>query len=319
MNFITLNNGVSMPQLGLGTFLIPNEKLSSVIGDAYKLGYRQFDTAWKYNNEEAIAEALRHNGIKREEVFLTTKVTSMALTLGHYHYGKKSFLNIPNGKSIRSVIRESFKNLKTDYIDLFLIHYPYPETDKIWEVLLSMYQEGEIRAIGVSNFLQPHLETLIDKYGVIPAVNQIELSPLNTQKELIRFCQAKGIAVEAMATFSHFRSVEPRAEIMKNEDLLAIANTHNKSVVQVVLRWFMQQDIIAIPKTWYLPHLKENIDIFDFELSSDEMRIIDSMDKGRFLSYDPTGQYQGFFRDSKTKDTSTFKNRILDLLDRIRY
>lgn len=294
MKDIILNNGIRMPQIGLGTFLIPKEVLSQTIGKAYELGYRQFDTAWKYHNEKEIAQALKDNKIQRKDVFLTTKISAAALYFGKYKYGRRSILNIPNFRSIKDVIQESIDNLGSEYVDLFLIHYPYPESDKMWRALEDIYHEGRIRAIGVSNFLSPHLDALKDFSDIIPAVNQFEISPLNTQKSLIADCQARGIAVEAMSTFSHFRSVESRAEIIKHPKLNEIADSHGKSVVQVVLRWLLQQNIILIPKTWNFNHLKENISVFDFSLSEDEMRIIDSIDKGRFLNYNPLGQQQGF-------------------------
>lgn len=306
MQYVKLNNGIEMPQLGLGTFLIPEDELSQTIGEAYRLGYRQFDTAWKYRNEKAISQALKDNGIKRENVFLTTKISAASLYFGKYKYGRRSILNIPNFKSIKSVIQDSFDNLETDYIDLFLIHYPYPESDKMWKALVELYHEGKIRAIGVSNFLQPHIQALKDISDVIPAVNQFEISPLNTQKKLIDYCQDMGIAVEAMSTFSHFRSVQPREEIMKNDILNQIGKKYDKSVVQVVLRWLKQQNILMIPKTWDFNHLRENISIFDFALNDEEMALIDSMDKGKFLNYNPFGQQQGFVR--KYKDWQGFKD-----------
>lgn len=296
MNEVVLNNGVRMPQIGLGTFLIPKEILSETIGKAYELGYRQFDTAWKYHNEKEIAQALKDNGIDRKDVFLTTKISAAALHFGKYKYGRRSVLNIPNFRSIKDVIQESIDNLGTDYVDLFLIHYPYPESDRIWKILEKFYSNGVIRAIGVSNFLPPHLDAIWDISGIVPAVNQFEISPLNTQKELIAECQKRGIAVEAMSTFSHFRSVAPRKEILCDPNLLEIAEAHGRSVVQIVLRWMYQQNIILIPKTWDPNHLAENISIFDFSLTPEEMAIIDSMDKGRFLNYNPLGQQQGFVK-----------------------
>lgn len=324
MEMITLNNGVQMPQLGLGTFLIPNEEMTRTIGEAYELGYRQFDTAWKYNNEKSICQALKDNGIKREDVFLTTKINAAALNRGQYKYGRRSIMNIPNGRTIKDVIQESFDNLGTDYVDLFLIHYPYPNADKMWRALEELYKAGRIRAIGVSNFLQPHIDALAEISDIVPTVNQFEISPLNTQKGLIKYCHDKGIAPQAMSTFSHFRSVEPRKEIIESDVLLPIAAKYKKSVVQVVLRWMLQQGIIMIPKTWYLPHLKENISIFDFKLNEEEMKSIDSLDGGQFLNYNPFGQQQGFFR--RVRNREEFKewnekhpsNLLLDVIDRIR-
>lgn len=284
---IKLNNNILMPQIGLGTFLIPKDKLSDTINEAYNIGYRQFDTAWRYHNENDIAEALNNHGIARKDVFITTKVNADALYFFKYHYGKHRIFNIRNFKSIEKAVLESFDNLKTDYIDLFLVHWPWPMYLKMYQVLSRLYHEGRIRAIGVSNFTRAHIESLKDISDVIPAVNQFEISPLNTQKPLIDYCKSNGIAVEAMSTFSHYRSVEPRKEIFEDSSLMRIASSHGKSVVQVVLKWMLQQDIIIIPKTWNIKHLRENYNITDFQLSEDEMRTIDSLDTGKCLNYNP--------------------------------
>jgi diketogulonate reductase-like aldo/keto reductase len=287
MKTIKLNNGIEMPQQGLGTFLIPKENLSDTIGEAYRLGYRQFDTAWRYHNEREIAEALKANGINRKDVFITTKVNADALYRFGYYYGKHSILNIRNFKSIHAAIMESFENLETDYIDLFLVHWPWPMYRKMYKELTKLYHEGRIRAIGVSSFTPAHIESLKEISDVVPAVNQIEISPLNTQKATIQYCQQHGIAVEAMSTFSHFRSNKPRMEIINHPVLMQIAATHNKTVAQIVLRWLLQQDILLIPKTWDFTHLKENIDILDFVLTDEEIATIDSLDQGVCLNYNP--------------------------------
>lgn len=289
MRTLKLNNGIEVPQIGLGTFLIPKEELSRTIAQAYELGYRQFDTAWRYHNEKEIADALKENGIKREDVFITTKVNRDALYYKRYWTGKKSILNIRNFKSIARVIQESFDNLRTDYIDLFLVHWPYPLdlSMRMYEELTKLYHQGRIRAIGVCSSLPPHFEAYKDVSDVVPAVNQFEISPLNTQKKLIKYTQDLGVRVEAMSTFSHFRSNEPRKEILENDTIRTIAEVHGKSIAQVVLRWLIQQDIIIIPKTWDYSHLKENIEIEDFSLSEEEMKIIDSLDQGKFLNYHP--------------------------------
>lgn len=286
---LKLNNGVEIPQIGLGTFLIPKEKLSSVIAQAYELGYRQFDTAWRYNNEKEIGKVLKQNGIKREDVFITTKVNRDAFYVCPYRTGKGKILNIRNFKSVKKVILESFENLGTDYIDLFLVHWPYPMdlSMRMYEELTKFYHEGRIRAIGVCSSLPPVFEAYKDVSDVIPAVNQFEISPLNTQKQLIKYCHDKGIAVQAMSTFSHFRSNEPRKEILDNEKIRPIAELHGKTVAQVVLRWLIQQQIAIIPKTWNPDFMKQNIDIEEFVLSEEEMKTIDSLDKGKFLNYDP--------------------------------
>lgn len=289
MKEVVLNNGVSMPQVGLGTFLIPKENLSRTIAEAYEMGYRQFDTAWRYHNEAEIAKALKENGINRQDVFITTKINRDAFYINNYKVGKKRFFNIPNFRSVTGVVQESFNNLGTDYIDLFLIHWPYPMqlSQKMYAQLTRFYHEGRIRAIGVCSSLPPHFDAYKEVSDVVPAVNQFEISPLNTQKHLIKYCQENGIIVEAMSTFSHFRSTEPRAEILENEAITEIAVRYGKSNAQVILRWLIQQGIAVIPKTWDTKHLAENISLFDFDLSSVDMKKIDSLDRGKFLNYDP--------------------------------
>lgn len=288
MSNLILNNGVEMPQIGLGTFLIPIENLSETIKSAYDIGYRKFDTAWRYHNESEIASALKKHNIKREEIFLTTKVNADALYFHRYHGGKLSFLNI-KVRSIEKAIEMSFKNLGMDYVDLFLVHTPWPMYLKMYEALTKFYHQGRIRAIGVSSFLPPMIESLQEVSDVIPAVNQFEISPLNSQKNLIKYCQDRNIVVEAMSTFSHFRSNEPRLEIIENDSIRPIAEKYNKSIPQIILRWLIQQDIAIIPKTWNPIHLKENFDIQDFELTKEEMMAIDALDQGKFLNYNPYG------------------------------
>lgn len=290
---ILLNNGVEMPQVGLGTFLIPKENLSRTIAEAYEMGYRQFDTAWRYYNEADIAKALKENGINRQDVFITTKVNVDALYRFGYWYGKHRIFNIRNFKSVKTAIEESFNSLATDYVDLFLVHWPWPIYKKMYNELTKFYKEGRIRAIGVCSCLPPHLEALKEVSDITPAVNQFEISPLNSQKHLIKYCQEMGIAVEAMSTFSHYRSNEPRPEVLEHPAIRPIADKHHKSVAQVILRWLLQQNIAIIPKTWDSNHLRENISIFDFELTNDEMVVIDSLDKGKFLNYDPYTSFYG--------------------------
>jgi len=283
---IKLNNGVLMPQIGLGTFLIPKEELDRTIGEAYDLGYRQFDTAWRYHNEREIAQAFKNHGISRDDIFITTKLNVDALYFHRYHGGKLKHLNI-RIRSIKKAVELSFKNLGYDVIDLFLVHTPWPMYPEMYEALTDFYHKGRIRAIGVSSFLPPMIESLADVSDVIPAVNQFEVSPLNTQKNLIKWCQERDIAVEAMSVFSHFRSNEPRKEILENPVICEIAEEIGKSPAQVILRWLLQQNIVIIPKTWDYAHLKENISITQFTLSETQMMKIDELDKGKFLNYDP--------------------------------
>jgi diketogulonate reductase-like aldo/keto reductase len=292
MNYLRLNNGVEMPQVGLGTYLIPEQELEKTIVAAYDLGYRKFDTALRYHNEADIAKALKKHGINRNDVFITTKVSVDAFFKGGYRWDKK--INLWNFKTIKRAVQESFDNLDTDYIDLYLIHWamPIPWAQRVYKELARLNKEGRIRAIGVCTSLPPQFDALAEVSDVIPAVNQFEISPLNTQKSLIKWCQDKGIVAEAMSTFSHHRSNEPRPEILENPVLMRIAQLHQKSVAQVVLRWLLQQGISVIPKTWDEKYLAENIDLFDFELSVDEMAIIDGLNRGRFLNYNPYFAYK---------------------------
>lgn len=264
---IMLRNGVEMPQLGLDTSLIPAAKVTETIGNAYKLGYRLFDTC---GNERLIARALRENGIKREEVFITTKVDACSLYWGGYRHGN---FNIRKFRPIRSVVRESFNHLETDYVDLFLIHGACPIAKKVWLELSRLYCDRRIRAMGVSNFLQSHLEALAEYSDFKPTVNQFEISPLNTQKELIAYCHQRGIVV------SYCGLEEFSKELTENSLLKEIASRHNKSVNQIVFRWMQQQNIVMISKAWDKVHLEENISIFDFELSDEEMKGIGMLDE----------------------------------------
>ena len=287
MNYLRLNNGVEMPQIGLGTYLIPEQNLENTIATAFDLGYRKFDTALRYHNEACIAKALKKHGINRNDVFITTKINIDAFFIGGYRWNRK--VNFWNFKTIKRVVQESFNNLDTDYIDLFLIHWPLPipMTRLMYKELTRLYKEGRIRAIGVCSCLPPFFDAFAEVSDVIPAVNQFEISPLNTQKSFIKWCQDKGVVVEAMSTFSHTRSNKPRLEILENPILTRIAEFHHKTVAQVVLRWLLQQGISIIPKTWNIEYLSQNIDLFGFELSSDEMAIINGLDQGKFLNYNP--------------------------------
>ncbi len=287
MEYITLNNGIQMPQVGLGTFLIPRENVIDTIGMAYELGYRSFDTAWRYHNEDLIAKALKIHHIPREEVFITTKVSEDSLWMWEYYSsGWKRKLNFRT-RTVSGGIEDSFRNLKTDYIDLFLLHSAWPHFWDMWRILTDLYHKGRIRAIGVSNCLPIHIDSLKEVSDVLPAINQFEISPLNTQKKLISWCQKQNITCEAMSTFSHRRSSEPRMEIIDNPIIHQIAEKHGKSTVQVVLRWLIQQGIVVIPKTWNPAYLEQNIDVFDFVLLKEEMAAIDALDQGKFLNYSP--------------------------------
>lgn len=294
-NFI-LANGVEMPKEGMGTYLIGKELLPSLLVKAYNLGYRKFDTAWRYKNERLITDTLfKKHHINREDVFITTKVNQSGMFLFGYH-GTADFIHRAANiryRSVKKAIQASFDNLGLEYVDLFLVHAACPWYLEMYEELTRLYEQGRIRAIGVSSFLPPHIESLKEVSDIVPHVNQFEISPLNTQKNLIQYCQNKGIVPEAMSTLSHYHSNEVRKEIIENEDILAIGNRYGKSPAQVVWRWLYQQGVSIIPKSTLEQHLKENISIYDFELDNDEMARIDALDGGKFLNYDiyPKLQY----------------------------
>lgn len=316
IKYIKLNNGLVIPQIGLGTYRIPLPKLPETLLRAYDIGYTTlFDTAWRYENERTISDSFNSwkGKIKRQDIVITTKLNIDSLYFWGYGYGWNHLRNIRNGKSIKKAIQESFDNLRTDYIDIFLIHHPYHNYLKMWEVLSELYEERKIKAIGVSSFLPSHIESLKEVSGILPAINQIEISPLNTQKPLIKYCQDKGIAVQAMSTFSHFRSNVPRYEIIESDVIRPIAEKYGKSIVQVVLRWLIQQDIIVIPKTWVSRYMKENISIFDFELTNEEMKIIDSLDLGHPLNYDSSATVKYVPKQYREYDytTGVFKSYYL--------
>lgn len=286
-NFI-LHNGIKMPKIGFGTYLINKKILPETLINAYNLGYRKFDTAWRYKNERLITDTFfKKNNIKREEIFITTKVNSAALFLFGWH-GNADWIHRAANiryRSVEKAIESSFKNLNLEYIDLFLIHAVCPWYLEMYEVLTKLYKQGRIRAIGVSSFLPPHIESLKEVSNIIPMVNQFEISPLNTQKKLIKYCKDNNIIPEAMSTLSHYHSNRIRKEIVENDIIKKIAEKHDKSPAQIVWRWLYQQEISIIPKTWNQMHQKENISIFDFELTQDEMSCIDNMDQGKFLNY----------------------------------
>lgn len=296
MEKFVLSNGVEMPREGMGTYLIDKKDLPGLLMQAYDLGYRKFDTAWRYKNERIITDTFfKKNGIKREDVFITTKVNQSGMFLFGYH-GKSDFIHRAANiryRSVKKAIQASFDNLKLEYVDLFLVHAACTWYLEMYEELTRLYKQGRIRAIGVSSFLPPHIESLKEVSDVVPMVNQFEISPLNTQKNLIQYCKDNGIVPEAMSTLSHYHSNEVRKEIVENETIVNIAKNHKKSSAQTVWRWLYQQGVSIIPKSRKVEHLKENISIFDFELSAEEMQMIDNLDGGKFLNYDiyPKLQY----------------------------
>jgi methylglyoxal/glyoxal reductase len=266
LDTITLHNGVEMPRVGFGVWKVKegNEVISSV-KHAIKAGYRSIDTAAVYQNEEGVGKAIKEAGVPRESLFITSKVWNS-------DQGYESTLN---------AFETSLKKLGMNYLDLFLIHWPvagkYKET---WKAIEQLYKDGKVRAIGVSNFHQHHLEDLLGEAEIIPMVNQIELHPLLSQVELRSYCESKGIRVEAWSPLGNGR-------ILDNEVLKGIAAKYEKSVAQVILRWDVQHNIITIPKSTNESRIKENADIFDFELTTEEMAQIDTINRNERTGADP--------------------------------
>jgi 2,5-diketo-D-gluconate reductase A len=266
---IPLNNGQTIPQFGFGVFLVPPESTAEVTGWAFEAGYRHIDTAQMYQNEAGVGEALAGSGLSRDEVFLTTKLNN-----GNH---------LPD--DARRSFDESLKALGTDYVDLFLIHWPLPtryDGDFVttWKVLEEFYRDGRARSIGVSNFEINHLNRLANETDVVPAVNQIEVHPYLIQEELRGYCRDHEIAVEAWSPIA-------RGKILDDRALVAIADRVGKSVAQVALRWHIQRGDIVFPKSMSRKRINENIEIFDFELSPDDMAAITALNRDERIGPDP--------------------------------
>jgi diketogulonate reductase-like aldo/keto reductase len=263
---ITLNQSVSIPQLGFGVWQMNNADVVRLVKTAFDAGYRSIDTAALYGNEEGVGRAIAESGVPRDEIFVTSKLD-----------------NASHGfDEARRAFDETCLRLNLDVIDLYLIHWPMPKLDRYietWKALEGLRSEGRVRAIGVSNFQIPHLERLLDETGTVPAVNQIELHPTFQQNDLAAFHRTHGIATEAWS---------PLAKGAVNEPTIrTIAEKHRKSSAQVILRWHMQKENIAIPKTATPSRITENISIFDFELDNFDMMAIGSLDNGNRLGPHP--------------------------------
>jgi 2,5-diketo-D-gluconate reductase A len=258
MQTVKLNNGVEIPILGFGVFQItdPTECERSVV-DAIQTGYSHIDTAASYQNEEAVGRGIKQSGVAREKLFITTKLWIQS----HGYEGtRKAFEN-------------SLKRLQLDYLDLYLIHQPFGDVYGEWRAMEELYQQGKVRAIGVSNFHPDRIMDLMIHNKITPAVNQIEVNPFQQQIDTQKFLQDNSVQVEAWAPFA-----EGRNNIFQNELLLSIAAKHNKSVAQVILRWLVQRGIIALAKSTRKERMMENISVFDFELSAEDVAATATLD-----------------------------------------
>jgi len=267
MQTVTLNNGVKMPIIGFGVYQVPDaEECGRAVYEALMTGYRLIDTAAGYLNEEAVGRAIKRSGVPREELFITTKL----------------WVQDASYESAKLAFAKSLKKLQLDYLDLYLIHQPFGDYYGAWRAMEELYREGKIKAIGVSNFLPDRLMDLIVHNEIVPAVNQIETHPFYQQTETTTFMKEQGVQHQSWAPFA-----EGRGNMFGDKLLTSIADKHNKSVAQVVLRWLVQREVVVIPKSVRKERIVENFDIFDFELSADDMEQISTLDtqESLFLSY----------------------------------
>ncbi len=264
---VTLHNGVVMPQLGYGVFKIGNEETARCVRDAVAAGYRSIDTAMVYGNEPGTGEGIKTCGVPREELFITTKVW-----------------NTDQGyASTLAAFEKSLHNMGLSYLDLYLIHWPVPQKGlcvETWRALEKLYQDGRVRAIGVSNFNISHLETLQQECAIVPMVNQVELHPFFNQAELRAYLKEHAILPEAWGPLAQGNRTD-------DETLVSIANAYGKSVQQIMLRWHLQHAVVAIPKSTKPARMKENTEVFDFVLSAEDMARIDGLDTGVRFGPDP--------------------------------
>jgi diketogulonate reductase-like aldo/keto reductase len=270
MEYVSLNNGVKMPILGYGVYQIPDAaECERCVLDAIEVGYRSIDTAQAYGNEEAVGNAIKKSGVTREELFITTKVW---ISNAGYEKAKAS-------------IAESLQKLQLDYLDLVLIHQPFGDYYGTYRAMEELYEQGKIRAIGVSNFYPDRYIDLVRFTNVVPAVNQVETHVFNQQLDAHEIMKKYGTQIESWGPFA-----EGRNELFTNETLQMIGDKYNKTTAQVALRYLLQRDVVVIPKTTHKERMIQNLDVFDFSLTEEDMETIKGLDKKEsafFSHYDP--------------------------------
>lgn len=267
--YVKLNNGIMMPQIGFGVYKIEDgEKVERAIDTAFNSGYRAIDTASIYGNEEGVGRAIAYSGIPREELFITSK-------LWNDDHGFDETLE---------AFETSLDHLGLDYLDLYLMHWPLASREvrsETWRAMEQIYESGRVRAIGVSNFNISHLDELLETAVTMPAINQIELHPYLTQAKIRTYCENIGIVIESWSPLMR------GGELLTNPTISGIANAHGKESAQIILRWHIQSGLIAIPKSVTPERIEENISIFNFELTDDEMQRIDGLNKNKRVGPDP--------------------------------
>lgn len=257
---IKLNNGIEMPQIGFGVWKIPFNQTAKVVTDVIKNHYRLIDTAKQYGNEEQVGQGIKDSGIERKQLFLTTKI---------FNGDQGDF------DKLRNAFNEQLKKLGTDHVDLLLLHWPvFNKYIESWRALEAIYNDGQARAIGVCNFDVDHLQNLMDHANIMPMVNQIEFNPRIHQPDTVAFCQDNHIQLEAWSPLGN-------GQLLNSPVINKIAKEHGKSPAQVILRWELQQGFIVIPKSIHEERMRENRDVYDFELDADEMEAIAMLDEER--------------------------------------
>lgn len=278
MEYITLSNGVKMPQLGYGVYQITKDECERCVLDALEAGYRSIDTAQSYFNEEEVGKAIEKSGINRKEIFLTSKVW-----IEHFGY-----------EECKKSVLESMEKLRTDYLDLMLLHQPFGDTYGAWRALEELYREGKLRAIGISNHYADRMVEFANFTSIKPMVNQMETHPLNQQKTLKEWADKYDIRLEAWAPFG-----EGRNGLFENEVLKAIGQKYGKSTAQVMLRWHIQRGVIVIPKSVHKERMIENLNVFDFRLDENDMSQISQLDTATsafFSHQDPAAMVEWFVK-----------------------
>ncbi len=269
MEYKTLSNGVKMPVLGYGVYQVTKDECERCVLDALRVGYRSLDTAQSYFNEEEVGSAIEKSGIPRQEIFLTTKVWIE-------HYGDEN---------AKQSVLESMEKLRTDYLDLCLLHQPFSDYYGAWRALEELYEAGKIRAIGISNFYPDRMVDIASFARIRPMVNQVETHPYNQQKTAKEYMDKYGVQIEAWAPFG-----ECRGGLFSDPVIAEIGAKYGKTTAQVVLRWHIQRGVIVIPKSTHIERMEENFNVFDFSLSAEDMAVMASLDKETssfFSHYDP--------------------------------
>ena len=277
MEYITLSNGVKMPQLGYGVYQVTKDECERCVLDALEVGYRSIDTAQSYFNEEEVGKAIEKSGIDRKEIFLTSKVW-----IEHFGY-----------EECKKSVLESMEKLRTDYLDLMLLHQPFRDTYGAWRALEELYKEGKLRAIGISNHYVDRMVEFANFTNIKPMVNQMETHPLNQQKTLKDWADKYDIRLEAWAPFG-----EGRNGLFENEVLKSIGQKYGKSTAQVMLRWHIQRGIIIIPKSVHKERMIENLNVFDFKLDENDMNQISQLDTATsaFFSHQDPAMVEWFVK-----------------------